>query len=549
MSDSLDCNRPALGRLSAAHPADAWDPLHTDAGVPGTYWTTANVGEAMPGVQTPLSWTTWKDKLDHGLKEAGYALGVLSRRERSGLPGPLVAAFFGRSAVSVNFFALLGDRTPGASTEKIVTTYFGSVPDGLAIRTTRRRYPVIAIRMPIAILMVGRRVRRFAAEQDRWWSDRIAQVPGLDEQGLRRLLVEAVERHDRAVITQCVGTLVGVQPAYDALHALADRTDSGDFGVLSAVPGSPEMMVVADIWAASRGRLPVEVVVARHGFHGPNEGEVCSYVWREDDGPLRTMIAQYSNRDEDADPVALERQRRRERAKTEARVVAEVPWFARPAARAVLAFARRRIPLRGLAKRSMLQSLDVVRAASRRLGTLLAEQGILADSGDVGQLTVDELMVDVPDDVRDLVAQRQVRMAEYRSFDVPSTWSATPEPCARNPGTDRRADVLVSGLGVSRGVVEGHACVLTDPDFTEVGADQILIAPHTDPSWSSIMFLSAGLVVDIGGAMSHAAVVARELEIPCVVDTGNGSRLIETGDLVRVDGEAGTVEILRRDAT
>jgi pyruvate,water dikinase len=62
------------------------------------------------------------------------------------------------------------------------------------------------------------------------------------------------------------------------------------------------------------------------------------------------------------------------------------------------------------------------------------------------------------------------------------------------------------------------------------------------------MFISAGLVVDIGGAFSHAAVVARELEIPCVVNTGNGSKTLRTGDRVRLDGKNGTVEVLSRAA-
>ena len=72
----------------------------------------------------------------------------------------------------------------------------------------------------------------------------------------------------------------------------------------------------------------------------------------------------------------------------------------------------------------------------------------------------------------------------------------------------------------------------------------MLVAETTDPSWSSIMFISSALVMDSGGALSHAAVVARELEIPCVVNTHTGTKRIRTGDRVRVDGDAGTVEIL-----
>ncbi len=88
--------------------------------------------------------------------------------------------------------------------------------------------------------------------------------------------------------------------------------------------------------------------------------------------------------------------------------------------------------------------------------------------------------------------------------------------------------------------------MVTEPDFAEVESDEILVAPTTDPSWSSIMFVSKALVVDIGSALSHAAVVARELGLPCVVNTRDGTRLLHTGDRVRVDGTAGTVHILER---
>src|SRR5439155_12862608 len=107
-------------------------------------------------------------------------------------------------------------------------------------------------------------------------------------------------------------------------------------------------------------------------------------------------------------------------------------------------------------------------------------------------------------------------------------------------------DLKITGLGVSPGVVEGLARVVTDPTFAEVEPGEVLVARTTDPSWSSIMFVSAALVVDIGGALSHAAVVARELGIPCVVTTRTGSRTLRTGDVVRVYGGAGMIEIVLR---
>jgi rifampicin phosphotransferase len=102
----------------------------------------------------------------------------------------------------------------------------------------------------------------------------------------------------------------------------------------------------------------------------------------------------------------------------------------------------------------------------------------------------------------------------------------------------------VEGIGVSAGDTEGMARVVTDPSFAEVEPDEILVAATTDPSWASIMYVSSALVMDMGGPISHAAVVARELGIPCVVNTRKGTREIKTGDRVRVDGTTGVVEIL-----
>ena len=88
--------------------------------------------------------------------------------------------------------------------------------------------------------------------------------------------------------------------------------------------------------------------------------------------------------------------------------------------------------------------------------------------------------------------------------------------------------------------------MVTDPSFAEVQPGEVLVAATTDPSWASIMFVSAAVVVDIGGTLSPAAVVARELGIPCVVNSGNATQALRNGDVVRVDGRTGTVEVLQR---
>jgi pyruvate,water dikinase len=207
----------------------------------------------------------------------------------------------------------------------------------------------------------------------------------------------------------------------------------------------------------------------------------------------------------------------------------------------VLALSARRIPLRGVVKRCFLQSFDVARAAARRTGESLAADDVLDDPEDVFYLTAEELTTP-PANARELVGLRRERRAEYQGLEVPGDWTGMPDP---HRVDEPVAGAEVSGIGVSPGVAEGVARVLKTPDFSEVEPGEILVAPTTDPSWSSVMFISAALVVDIGGPLSHAAVVARELGIPCVVNTRTGTRSLRTGDRVRVDGSTGAVEVTK----
>jgi pyruvate,water dikinase len=508
------------------------------------HWTTTNIGEAMPGVQTPLSWTVWKP-VGVALREVGWSVGALNRAERADVDG-LIEIFYGRAAFRVDPFALLGDRLPATSGREVVASLLGRVPDGLAYRPTKRRLPIIAWRFPATFVRTPRVLRSRAAEMDAWYAARIQDIPNSDRAGAVRALRDAQGRLVELVTLQTITGLAVVQPLHDALDKLVARVGTGDVGLLSGGGGAELAGVVGDIWRASRDELTLQELTVRHGFHGPLEGELSSRIWREDPAPLARMIAEYRARPDEADPVARQAARQVQAIQMRAELVARHPRWQRPAVAHLLALAARSIPLRGVAKRFLLESFDVARACSRRLGELLSAAGLLEQPEDVFYLTVDELTGTLPRDVAGLIAERRAQRSEYQRLILPSDWRGIPVPERAQDAAPRSSrNVTVSGVGVSAGVVEGRARVVLDPGFDDVEPDEILIAPTTDPSWASIMFISAALVVDIGGALSHAAVVARELGIPCVVNTRDGTRQIHTGDRVRVDGHAGTVEILR----
>ncbi|WP_239643366.1 PEP-utilizing enzyme [Natronococcus jeotgali] len=105
-------------------------------------------------------------------------------------------------------------------------------------------------------------------------------------------------------------------------------------------------------------------------------------------------------------------------------------------------------------------------------------------------------------------------------------------------------DGALVGTGVSSGVVEGTARVVHDPSKETIERGEILIAPSSDPGWTPLFLNAAGMVVEVGGRMSHGALVAREYGLPAVVSVPEATRRIKTGQRVRIDGTRGTVEIL-----
>jgi phosphoenolpyruvate synthase/pyruvate phosphate dikinase len=526
---------------------DDWDPLHSTSDE-GAYWSTGNFGEAMPGVMTPLGWTFWGPTADRATRGAFASMGALTKAEAKYPSDPrqrVANVFFGRVAGKVNFLVGIGDRLPGTTGAAVAEQVVGAMPPELTSVHTRKRYASIARRFPYSFATINRRVRAVAAETQAWWVAGIDRTAGLSRVEAVAQLLEANRRFDHVVTEHGLHVLCATQPVYDQLSKLVGPDQVTSF--MSGYGTHAESAIVTDMWAASRGRLTIEEVVQRHGYHGPNEGEISGRVWREDDTGLRKLLEGYKTKPDSADPALGEARKRAEREALETRLLASLPARKRPGARIVMRLAAAIIPMRGVGKAAFLQSLDMARAAARRVGELLVDEGLLADAEDVFYLTVDEV-TSLPSDAKDLVSKRRERRAYYQTLEIPPAWLGNPLATRRRVSTiDGCADGdFLEGVGASPGVVEGTVRVVGSPDDDSIEPGEILVAAATDPSWASVMFISGALIVDIGGALSHAAIVARELGIPCVVNTKTGTHQLRTGDRVRVDGAAGRIEVLSR---
>jgi len=513
---------------------------------PDTTWTTTNVGESVPGIPTPLGWSMWSVAGEHAMRSAFHAIGALSARERKLPDAPedwLLGIFHGRASLSVSLVCEWAERVPGTDPVMMAEQIFSARPDAYVPRSQRRYYPRVLAKSVLPLFRVKRMVLDDRSDAEAFRAATLAELASATEERTRELLEQALAIHRRCLSTQTLLTMAVCQPVTDQLLRMAASVNLSGEDLMAGYGGHDETAAVTDLWACSRGRLDLDTFLARHGFHAWQEGELSSRSWREDPAPVLNLIESYRRRGDDTDPAIAEGVRMGRRETLEREFLDALPGPRRPAGRLLLHLARAFVPLRGIAKGSFVQSLDVVRAAARRLGTMLADDGRLADREDIFYLTLPEIRESLPASVAEVVAARRAERAGYESVEIPTVF--TGEPAATETRPQAGADLIV-GTGASPGVVEGRARVVTRPEDAIVEDGEILVARDTDPSWASLMFLSSALVADIGGVMSHTAIVARELSLPCVVNTRDASRTLATGDLIRVNGSLGTVEVLDR---
>jgi pyruvate,water dikinase len=201
----------------------------------------------------------------------------------------------------------------------------------------------------------------------------------------------------------------------------------------------------------------------------------------------------------------------------------------------------REYPKYGVVARYFVYKQALLKDAER-----LVQARVLRDSEDIFYLRFEELNDVVRTNQVDdqLIRERQAAFRSYQALTPPRVLTSDGETLN---GTYRRAGVpagALTGLPVSAGTVEGRARVILDMAQADLEADDILVTAYTDPSWTPAFVAIKGLVTEVGGLMTHGAVIAREYGLPAVVGVQQATRLIRDGQRIRVHGTDGYVEIL-----
>jgi pyruvate,water dikinase len=527
--------------------AEPPNPVHVGTH-PDTRWTTVNFAEAIPGLQTPLGWSFWSQAMETTVCQTFFNMGTLRRRQ---LPtrDPFAGMFYGRVAGNVDVFHYVGDRMPGSTGDVVVEKLLG-VPAASESRRPRSAYarlPIVAIKLPRTAMRSARELPGKLERTATWWRGAVLDRPPLDLAGAQELIREATRRFIDVGVPHATVSMLG-GGLLDQLSALAQRA-TGDVSLAmdlaTGFGGMEELRLIEDLWSAAQGELEIAELVRRWGYHGPEEGNLSSRSWREDSKQLTTLIANYQRAGVES-PREQEAAQIEHRERAQERLLAGLPSRVRPGARLTMRMAKRYIPAREVGKAGFLHAVDAARCAARAGGVALAERGLLADPEDAFFLTYDEFLEPPAGPLAELVAERRERHERYRRLALPPYWTGAPTPIEVDEATGERQQVSeLQGIGVVGDPVTGRARVVEDPASAELDDGDILVCVTTDPSWTPLFMVAGALVIDTGGAMSHGAIVARELGVTCVINTGTGTRDIPDGATITVDGRTGQVTIER----
>jgi pyruvate,water dikinase len=222
----------------------------------------------------------------------------------------------------------------------------------------------------------------------------------------------------------------------------------------------------------------------------------------------------------------------------------------------VLAHTRARLRGRESLRLARTRAYARTRGVLNELGRRLVAGGLLDAPEDIHWLEVDELFgfvegTSTTTDLRHLAALRRTEFERFRAEPPPPERLETAGavhlgllPTAQDEAADPAVRELRQGQGCGSGRARGRVRIVTDPASACIGPGEILVAARTDPGWVMLFPLAAGLVVERGSLLSHAAIVAREMGLPAVVGLRGACRWLADGDEVEVDGTQGTVRRL-----
>ncbi|RZL80433.1 MAG: phosphoenolpyruvate-utilizing protein [Rhodococcus sp. (in: high G+C Gram-positive bacteria)] len=561
-------------------------------------YSRANVGEIFPDPISPLNASAgFQHNLEPGWRDAFVACKVWDHDlydatvEKNILP-----AFGSYLYINMSLMRLFGVRVPGMSPEAVDLQYFGDMPGIPSYESEKRDFdenPEFEARAGAWLVeeVIGAtELTEYDADRrdvTRIRADRPDMTTLTDQQLRERItsfdyiLRPLFKRHIEASLKSGVGlgavaqiaAAVGrPELALALVGGIGDVDSTGPSKRMWTLSRSAQAPAVAALFDDGTtdlyGRLSastdptvgsflqeLDAFLADWDFRGPAEWEIRAQTWGvKPELALATIDRMRQVGDDEApDGKSVTRAREREAAAAAIReLLAEDPETSAQF-EATLGAAALWLRGRERGRTTAAMVIHEIRLPARELGRRGVEAGALDSVEQIFMLFADELddYLTDPAAFTDIVREREKSYLEL--FDVKPPFVVSEEVPAlenwdrRDGGAGVALTVGESIVGVSgcTGTARGRARVLTTPDDpSALEPGEILIAPITDPSWTPLFVAASAVVVDVGAPFSHAAIVSREIGIPCIVSATDATKKIPDGALVEVDGTTGTVTVI-----
>jgi len=548
--------------------------LDCDLDATNFVYTTGNIGEVIPGAVTPLTLSTNMYALDWGVMKTYQEMGCAPKD----IPAfSFLASYYNHMFFNMTNIYRVNHACYGTTKETSDVSICGKVLDGLPGSDMRDLSPFKRMKNTIKFAKIV-----FKGNYAKLGMDEVVKQLKFDlttdKESLYKQILDnfkylmmAQYYHYRAsyysggqsaMLGKCESDFKDAD-AFKALVAgcMTQNENFESANILRSMYALAEKMVgdkaevaeysveqladYLDNQASQDVKDAYSEFMQRHGFRGLREPELMSMPWRDNRESFLTSIKSVL--------VSIGKKQDRE----------EKPWTAyadellshysglkRSYVRGLIDKARKGVCFREYTKAKVIYVLDQFKQAYRQLAILMVNEELLPDIECIyflSQKEVGELLKGNTSLVKKAMARRRL-FPQQQKLKFPYAQLGIPEPLAE-PKLDGKTTAF-QGTPVSRGIASGIARIVrNEEDAAKLQEGEIMVANCTDIGWSPYYSIIAGLVTEIGSALSHGVVVAREYALPTVVNASNAMTLIHTGDHITIDGNSGRVTINKKEST
>ncbi|MGQ4892860.1 MAG: PEP/pyruvate-binding domain-containing protein [Candidatus Njordarchaeia archaeon] len=561
-----------------------------------TIWTNINIGELMPGIVLPLSWSIMKKNIDYGFREPFTYLPYLKE------PVNFTRLFAGRAYLNYDALRYIPSVLPGGSVEIMDELYLGGLPFE---KEPEKRPSKITLAKYLLNMMKDMSVKK--KESDRLMAK-------IDKQYREHITLNLKEKS----FEEIVGVYRNFDKIFEEMHAFAIHIGNSayalpninmvketllDMGVnLDERPLDKELLIglsemESELASASMWNLAkmvkedsallalfkawdgeelykriydnksrfekfinaFENFLIEYGHRCVGEFKLENKRWMEEPEHVLNIIKHYVLNNVDSPYEKIEKQKEiREKAEQEFIALVKEK-YKNPVTRKMklmtLDNAKTFVRLRENMKTALVKLSAIRRKYILEIADRLVEKDFLKERDDVFYLTNSELLdlIDgklIPQIANKAIAIRKKVYNTYPNMIIPDIIIGflKPEEVKKETTEEKIEGIVeIKGIPGSPGVYRGKAKVINNPkEINRLNKGDVLVAATTDLGWTPLYLVSGALVVEIGSVLSHGAIIAREYGIPAVMNAKNATKIIKDGDEVEVDGDNGVVRVLKR---